>query len=377
MKLAVDCRSVGSSMTGVGRYVWSLGLTVARLQGPGNCLLLLRKGVGQHWSQQATEAGAQVAFVHLSHEAHPWSDLWEQTVLPVWIRTHGVGVFISGIFQLPAWSLGARRIFVCHDMVPFMFSETMPARFANYVRFQTRFCARQAHRILVNSERTKQDLESWVPSARGKVRVVYPSLAGLPEGSIANSENLSIGVEEPYFLAVGTTEPRKNIPFLLESYSGARSLCSALPRLVLVGQPGDEDGKIRTTIRDKGLDSSVSLTGYVSDSQLIQLYSNAVICLYPSLYEGFGFPPLEAMRAGAPVVCSNRGSLGEVVGSGGLLLDPTDREAWTQSMIQLWKDPDRRQALARQGRDRAAFFSRDTEASMAQEALREWVRPHG
>jgi len=156
---------------------------------------------------------------------------------------------------------------------------------------------------------------------------------------------------------VGTMEPIKNFARLLEAYGAARGRLPEDVALMVVGQPGWQcDGLLRST-QELGLDGSVRFMGYVSDADLAHLYSGALAFVYPSLYEGFGLPPLEAMTCGAPVIASRTSSLPEVVGEAGLLVDPLDIEDIAAAMVRVASAPALREEMRRAGRARARQFS--------------------
>jgi len=165
--------------------------------------------------------------------------------------------------------------------------------------------------------------------------------------------------ETPYVLSLATVTPHKNMGFLLEAFARlVRQQPDCDLKLVLAGGKGATAERIQAMLNtDATLAPRVVLTGYVAESDLRALYGGAMMFAFPSLYEGFGLPPLEAMQCRVPVVCSNRSSLPEVIGDGGMLLDPTDTDAWGDALWQLWRDQPRRQALAEKALARAGQFS--------------------
>ena len=216
------------------------------------------------------------------------------------------------------------------------------------------------------SEATKADLCNYLPIAPERVRVTYlaadPDLfypCTDPEQQAAIRQKYGIPAEVPYLLSVNTLEPRKNMAHAISAF--ARLVQEqAIPDLcfVLVGARGWDYGAIFDTIaHTPGLAARVIVTGYVADSDLAALYSGALAFVYPSLYEGFGLPPLEAMQCGVPVITSNTAALPEVVGDAGLLVDPHDEDALCQALWTLYRDADQRATLAAAGIARARQFS--------------------
>ena len=264
-----------------------------------------------------------------------------------------------------------------HDLICFVHPETMPTRFARYSRWQTCCSAHCASGIVCNSWTTLRDLAHWVPGTEEKAVVIYAGVEeerfGEPESFVGRCGETS-GLEwmqEPYFLAVGM-DPRKNHFFLVEAYLDARERCSDLPKLVIVGGESEESGKIRDYARARSAEGNVCLPGYLSDSQLSMAYAKADLLLFPSLYEGFGYPPLEAMKVGTPVLASNRGSMAEVVGDAGLLLDPEDSTAWRDGMVKIWRDRAWREQWVQRGLKRVSMFSSEGTAARILQALEGW-----
>jgi|GEM_PF-612295 len=375
MKVGVDLRTVKEGMTGVGQYTWRLTRALLKSRSDHEVHVFLgKRGVGP-WLEQARDLGARAWTWTLSTESHPWCDLWEQTVLPLWLEYRGFDLFLSGTFLLPWWSRKVRRVFVVHDMIAFLFPETMPNGFAAYSRWCTRWSSKRSDRIIVNSLNTMRDLERFVPETKGKTVLVY---AGLEDRDVISwKEGLDSDgtgndfMREPFFLSVGT-DPRKNLSFLVEVYLEARQSCPDLPKLVLVGGETKESGKIREQLRRRSAQEYVEFVGYLSARQLAEAYARAYLFLFPSLYEGFGYPPLEAMKARTPVITSNRGSMAEVVADAGLLLDPRDRSGWRESMVRLWLDREYRESWVVRGMRRAGEFSTERTCRMILDALEGW-----
>jgi glycosyltransferase involved in cell wall biosynthesis len=166
------------------------------------------------------------------------------------------------------------------------------------------------------------------------------------------------GIAQDYILSVGSIQPRKNLSRLISAYvhlRGARP-DSKLPQLVIVGKRAWLYDETLKSIDESGAGTSIIVTGYVPDNDLPALYSGALCFVYPSYFEGFGLPPLEAMKCGTPVIAGNRTSLPEVVGDAGLLVDPFDVEALAAAIEQLIDDPDFRLQLRAKGLNRARMF---------------------
>ncbi len=220
-----------------------------------------------------------------------------------------------------------------------------------YLDLSTRFNARVARHIIADSEATKKDLMERYGIPGGKITVVYPGCIPL-QGSRSPQEVIKrYGLPEGYILHLGTLHPRKNLLRLMEA-------CSLLPQgwhLVLAGKRGWRYGPIYERARELG--GTVQIIGYVDEGDIPGLMGGARLFVLPSLYEGFGFPLLEAMAAGTPVVCSHASALPEVAGDAALLVDPYDVEALAEAMRRLLEDEALRAELIERGLERAKLFS--------------------
>jgi glycosyltransferase involved in cell wall biosynthesis len=237
-----------------------------------------------------------------------------------------------------------------------------------YLRWSTRYNARTATRVLADSEATRHDLVRHYGTDPDKVHVVYPGrneeLAPITDPEILAGVRGRYGLRQDYFLYVGTLQPRKNLVRLVRAYAGllgapewGAGALVAPPQLVLAGRKGWLYESILAEVRRLGLTGHVAFTGYVPDADLAPLLSGARAFLFPSLYEGFGFPVLEAMACGTPVACSNVSSLPEVAGNAALQVDPTDVDGLTEAMARLLGDEGLRQTLVERGFRQIQHFS--------------------
>ncbi len=237
-----------------------------------------------------------------------------------------------------------------------------------YLRWSTRYNARAAARILADSEATRQDLIRYYNTPPDKIVVVYPgrdeSLAPVSDPAILAAVRARYGLPGPYLLYVGTLHPRKNLGFLIAAFasnlyspsSDLRSLFADLS-LVLAGQKGWMYDDIFAQVRRLGLEQRVLFPGYVPDADLPALLSGALAFVFPSLHEGFGFPVLEAMACGTPVICSAASSLPEVAGDAALLVNPREVEDLTEALAQIVADEGLRRDLVARGFRQVQKFS--------------------
>jgi len=231
------------------------------------------------------------------------------------------------------------------------------------LRLTVRHTARRAARIIAVSEYSRQDILKTYGLSPERV-IAIPEAAPTHFAPVTNENEMrrirdTYGIKGDYILAVGSIQPRKNLARLVRAYTHLRAARPGvkLPTLVLVGKRAWLYDETLRVIRESGAGDQILLTGYVSESDLTALYSGAICFVYPSYFEGFGLPPLEAMKCGAPVIVGNQTSLPEVVGEAALLVNPFDEIEIAAALARLIDNPDLRDKLRVKGLKRAATFS--------------------
>jgi glycosyltransferase involved in cell wall biosynthesis len=225
---------------------------------------------------------------------------------------------------------------------------------------------RHADFVTADSENTRNDLTTLLDVEPERVAVVYggvdPRFHPITDEIELQTTRVKYGLFSPFILYVGTIEPRKNLGRLLQAYTRLRKKKNIRHRLVIAGGLGWLYHDVLREIEELTADNEVIFLGRVPDDDLPSLYSLADLFVFPSLYEGFGLPPLEAMACGVPVVCSNSSSLPEVVGDAGVLVSPLDTDALSDAIGELLADPVQRAEFGRRGRDRSRLFTWDRSA---------------
>jgi glycosyltransferase involved in cell wall biosynthesis len=261
-----------------------------------------------------------------------------------------------------------RCVVTVHDLGYHHYPEAHTVFQNIYLRWSTRYNARAASRVVADSEATQRDLMHCYRIPEERIHVVYPgrdeSLAPIVEPAALSRVRVRYGLSDSYLLYVGTLHPRKNLVRLVQafavllrsSFSIPEPLSSGL-QLVLAGQKGWLYDELFAQVRELGLAERVVLTGYVPDADLPALLSGALAFVFPSLYEGFGLPVLEAMACATPVVCSNVSSLPEVAGDAALLVDPLDTESLAEAMGRIVTDEGLRGDLVERGFRQIRGFS--------------------
>ena len=285
--------------------------------------------------------------------------LWQRLRLPIlaeWI-TGRVDCFYSPDFVLPPLRHDTPALLTVHDLSFLRHPETFPPALRAYLENAVPRSVARADHILADSNATRDDLINLLNVAPSKVTTLYSGVSPrfTPNGTPGERQRLQskygIG-DTPYILALGTVQPRKNYVRLMEA-------CDPLAEkrdlhLIIVGRPAWLSEPIVAAAEQR---DHVRLMGFLDDADLPALYRQAAAFAFPSIYEGFGLPPLEAMASGTPVVVSAASSLPEVVGDAGLTIDPLDVPAWTTALTRILDDETLRARLRQAGLARAATFT--------------------
>jgi glycosyltransferase involved in cell wall biosynthesis len=308
---------------------------------------------------------------------------WEQMVQPTASRRARLDLLHAPVNVAPLAGRSPVMVTV-HDLSPFLFPGLFrPARRA-YQQRMTRWSVQRAAHVIADSESTRADLVALLDVTPERVTAiplgVDEAMRPVTDAAVLGEFRRRQGLDRPYVLFVGTLEPRKNVLMLIDAFALLRARTSCSHRLVVAGGKGWYYEAIFEQVERLGLRDAVLFPGFVPDAELSLWYSAADVFVYPSLYEGFGLPPLEAMACGVPVIVSRSSSLPEAVGEAGVLVDPHDPEALAQEMGALLADKERRVALIERGLARAAQLTwRATAAATAavyHRVLRERVSSH-
>jgi glycosyltransferase involved in cell wall biosynthesis len=294
--------------------------------------------------------------------------VWMHAALPLKLWRDRIEVFHATAFNAPLL-MPCPSVLTVLDLTVVKHPEWFDHRwFYHYTTRTLPVLASRADRIVTISECSKRDLMDHYGLPAEKIVIVPPAVDHRLFHATHHPESVRdakarFGIDRKYVLSVGTLEPRKNLVRLVESFALLTAQADDC-LLVVVGEKGWQYDEIFRTVRALGLEDTVRFLGFVPEAELPLLYGGAELFVYPSLYEGFGVPILEAMASGCPVVCSNRSSMPEVVGDAGLMVDPEDPEAIAQAMRQVLSDSTLAKTLRGRGLERAQHFRWDCSARM-------------
>jgi glycosyltransferase involved in cell wall biosynthesis len=306
--------------------------------------------------------------VPVNARSRPQWVLGEQTLLPVLARRQRVELLHSLANTAPGWG-GFRRVLTVHDLIYARFPDTHAGLRALALRLLVPLAVRRSARVMADSQSTREDLIELLGAAPGQVDVVPLGLGSIrrhePLGEAQVRARFELG-ERPVLLSLSAKRPHKNLAALIGAL--ARIPAEHRPLLLIPGYPTDHEAELRQRASAVGVQEDVRFLSWVSAEELEGIWALARAFVFPSLYEGFGLPVLEAMARGVPVACSNASSLPEVAGDAALLFDPTDEPAIAQAMSRLLQDTVLCKELRQRGAERAREFTWERTARLVLES---------
>ena len=288
----------------------------------------------------------------------PVFSIMEQIEIPLLNIKNKIDLFHSPHFVFPVF--GANKlILTIHDLTPFIFPKDFSIFARLYIKFMLNIAKYKADKIIVVSENTKKDLIRLFKFLDSKIKVIYHGVDSkfhpIEESSKIKFIKEKYKTGENFILYTGNIKPNKNVSRLIEALAIINKNRDI--KLVIAGKKYAVYHKVLKEIEENNLNENVIFTEFVSDEDLVLLYNAATVFVYPSLYEGFGFPPLEAMACGVPVITSNTSSLLEVVGDAAITIDPYDVNGLASAITSVLENPDLQRELRIKGLLRAKSFS--------------------
>ena len=384
MRIAVNAFFLGRPMTGSAEHLLGLLEGLDRIEGADEFLLLcpsLGNGdesraprLGSRFQTRKIEGASARLGIRIGKI---W---WEQVALRQACAGSGIDLLHSPYFASPLYP-NVPTVVTIHDVIPLILpAYSRPLHVRVYTRMVSA-AARRARAIITVSEAAKADIVRTIGIPSERVHVAHnaaaASLRPVTDRAAVEGMKSRFRISGEYLLYFGGFDVRKNIERLIRAFHAARSSFERPYRLVLagslslVGHPLYPDPRL--LVEKLGLGNDVVVTGRVSDEEKPLLYSAATAFVFPSLYEGFGIPVLEAMSCGAPVITSSVSSLPEVAGDAALLVNPTSVEAMAEAMVKLLNDTGLRDEMRQRGFHRAAEFNWDRSAARTLDVYRQVV----
>jgi glycosyltransferase involved in cell wall biosynthesis len=372
MRIGLDGIPLANLKTGIGHYTFELACALAHRAAADEFELVSPFPFLPELSRQTLPRN-----LHLEEaRVNLLSQRWWAVGLPFHLKRAGYALFHGTNYDIPLWNR-CPTVVTIHDLSVLLLPGMHERRIARRARRRLHIMARHATMIIAATESGKRELceHLGVEPQRVAVTPYAPrrSFRPLPAEQTAEVRR-RLNIADEFLLFVGTIEPRKNLITLIRAYEEILRASRQPPQLVIAGKEGWLTDELFAHIKRAGLEDSLRFTGYIAEADLAALYSSCTAFIYPSLYEGFGLPPLEAMSCGAPVITSRIGSITEVVGQAAYLVEPTDTVELARSIIKLLEDEGARERLRVAGRERAAQFTWEKTAERTLEIYRQAIK---
>ena len=366
MRIGIDYTAATHQQAGIGRYTRGLVVALAQQNTEDEFVLLVTGGRSDRAGPQTQQLESvlpgsfRIRRAPLSERV--WTILWHRMrlPLPVDLFTGPVDIFHSPDYVLPPLRQG-KTVVTIHDLSFLRYPEGAEPKLRRYLSSAVPRAVSRADLVLGDSENTRNDIIELLGVPPGKVEVLHPGVDEIfrvVEDERVLTEVSSLhGLDFPFILTVGTVEPRKNLILLLDAYAALRKASDVPHKLVIAGGKGWLYEGVFRRVEELSLDEDVIFLGFVADQNLPALYSLADVFVFPSLYEGFGLPPLEAMACGTPVITSRTSSLPEVVDEAGLMVPANDPDMLAETIGRVLNDPGLGEDLAKRGVSQARKFT--------------------
>ena len=356
MRIGVDAQVLGGHESGVELWIRHVLRTLSEIDGDHEYV------VYTHEEAMPIEhrEGWSVEFRVGRTRSRLGRILWEQLCLPELLRRDGIDVLHAPAYVMP---LRARvpTVLTVHDVIALKFPRLASRANALHYRLMLPRSLTRAAVVVASSETTKRDILDIVPMPAEKIRVVHPGIDPVylrpPTPAQLDAARGRYRLPDRFILFVGNLEPKKNLPTLFRAVALMRAQGRWGSTLVVVGAKSWKRGAALAGLEQLDAGRDVRFLGYVPREQMPSIYALADLFVFPSLYEGFGFPPLEAMACGTPVVCSDTPAVAEVAGDAGALVPASDAPALADAIALAIADETQRATLIARGRERATRFA--------------------
>ncbi len=354
MRIAIDARKLRDY--GIGTYVRNLLRHLSRIDNSTDYVLLCR-------SEDCASVEKLGDNFRAVPETAPAYSIREQLRVPLDLRREGIDLFHAPHYVLPPLT-PCKSVVTIHDCIHLRFPQYLPSKLAYaYARSSLWVATHRSNRILTVSEASKRDILRYFRVPEQKIDVIYNAIderfGEAPPADEVTRVRERYQLNDPFVLYAGNIKPHKNLERLIEAFYTMRRDGLEHVKLLIIGDEISKYATLRRAVHKYKLHKHVRFLGFVPDQTLAILYRLAGVFVFPSLYEGFGLPPLEAMASGTPVITSNVSSLPEVVGDAALLIDPTRPDEIAQAMRRVLTEPALREDLRQRGLRRVQDFSWD------------------
>lgn len=359
MKVALELQPCCWSRSGIGTYTYE----IARRLHNSEDFTFFGNAFCPVWKRGSSDGLSGISIPIRKNELLPYGvyrRIWNafpRDYQDIFSPSVDLSVFFN--FIVPP-RISGKVITTVHDLTIIRHPETMKRTNYKHIADGLKRSVERSDRVIVVSEFTKRELHELMGVPEEKIRVV-PSAPSIHESPVSSFAEIAsrYGIQNDYILFVGTIEPRKNIVRLLQAFDKLKTEKNITEQLVLAGGDGWEDKEIYQVLSQSRYKSDVIITGFIDEPSKVALYQHAKAFVFPSIYEGFGIPPLEAMACGCPTVCADISSLPEVVGDASFLINPLDIDSITDGIYTVLNNEPLREKLVAKGRTQVQKYTWD------------------
>jgi glycosyltransferase involved in cell wall biosynthesis len=354
MRVGLDGIPLASPKTGIGHYTFELAHALARIAPTDEFQLISPVAMTALTKDDAGDLPLNLQAVKAKKRLSWWA-----LGLPTYGNKNQLELFHGTNYEIPLWG-GFPKILTIHDVSVLLHGETHTGANVRRARRRLPLMVKAATMIITATESVKREICEHLRVEPDKVAVTpYAARSQFRPTSSQQAAEVKkrLGVEDEFVLFVGTIEPRKNLITLVKAFAELLRTTDLQPQLVIAGRKGWLTEELFSYVATSQVKDRILFLGYVSDTDLTALYSSCKAFVYPSLYEGFGLPPLEAMACGAPVISSRIPTIMETVGAAAKLVAPQDVHGLAESLTELLKDENQRRQLSALGLQRSQEFT--------------------
>lgn len=355
MKLLIDSRSINlHSGSGIGTYTKNLVLNLLDIDKEDNLNLIWTGCESEEYNRKN---------VDITHTSGRYGGFYEAYYVPNLIKNKGID-----LYHIPQNGIGfpfdynLNVVVTIHDLIPFIMPETVGIGYLNRFLKDMPKIIESSKGIITVSEFSKRDILRFFPSFPKEKIFVTPLAANkeykaIPKEHCKEYLKENYKIEDPYILYIGGFSKRKNVKALIESFASVQKDLKVHHKLLIAGSLKDDGESLKTLVDSLGLQDTIIFTGYLPDEVLPIFYSGSEAFVYPSLYEGFGLPPLEAMSCKTPVITSNLTSIPEVTSDSAILIDPLNSDELEHNLLKLLNDEYLKEEFREKGHKKSLQFS--------------------
>ena len=382
MRIGLDGIPLTALKTGVGHYTFELACALARVAPESDFEVVYPSNLPPVAITEGDWPLSPPSNLSIKRvRVGPVGRFWWSTGLPRYVRNSGIDLFHGTNYDVPLWR-GCATVLTIHDLSFLIHPETHEKRRVSRSRRRLPLMARTANLVIVPSESVRREVCQHLGLSAERVFAVPEAARACfapMELTATDQVRQRLGIGADFLLTVGTIEPRKNLQTLLNAFEEvAAGQSQSTLQLVIAGNRGWLSEPLFDALEKSPMRKRIILTEYLNDQELRALYSSCRAFVYPSIYEGFGLPPLEAMACGAPVITSRIPALEETTGGAAILVEPKSVQALASSIAALLHNDDQRSSLSALGRSRAAQFTWERTARLTldvyEKAKARWSR---